>query len=294
MKVLITGASGFTARHLVELLAAEPEPSELYLTSRRAFSLGNATPCDLGDAAAVWNLIANVKPDQIYHLAGSFTNNYEVDHRANVLTSQHILDSVQKLNISCRILLIGSAAEYGLIAEADNPVPENHSLKPVGVYGLTKMFQTHLMDYFLRLHRVDVVMARPFNLTGRGQSNRLFVGSLYDQIERYQRGEIKRITVGNLGSRRDYISVQEAVRAYRLVMNRGLSGQIYNIGSGRSISIEVLLKSILEEHGLDMSTVEHKALSERDAKKIDVPEIYADIRKLNALQAQICAGPHKR
>ena len=53
MKVLITGASGFTARHLVELLAAEPEPSELYLTSRRAFSLGNATPCDLGDAAAV-------------------------------------------------------------------------------------------------------------------------------------------------------------------------------------------------------------------------------------------------
>ena len=150
------------------------------------------------------------------------------------------------------------------------------------------------MDYFWRLHRVDVVMARPFNLIGRGQSNRLFVGSLYGQIERYQRGEIKRITVGNLGSRRDYISVQEAVRAYRLVMNRGLSGQIYNIGSGRSISIEVLLKSILEEHGLDMNIVERKALSERDAKKIDVPEIYADIRKLNALQAQICAGSHKR
>jgi GDP-4-dehydro-6-deoxy-D-mannose reductase len=289
MKVLITGASGFTGRHLVEVLTAEPNRPELFLTSRTPLSLLNYTQCELGDAAAVERLIADVKPDQIYHLAGTFTNKYDVDHRGNVLSSKNILESVHKLKISCRILLIGSAAEYGLISDADNPVAENHALKPVGVYGLTKMFQTHLMDYFRRRHGANVVMARPFNLIGTGQSSLLFLGNLYDQIERYQRREIKRITVGNLKSKRDYIPVKEAIKAYRLLMNHGLPGEAYNVGTGKSISIEVLLKSVLQERGLDMSIVDCDALTLPHTTPTDVPDIYADIRKLNSLQAQISA-----
>ena len=215
MKILITGAAGFTAKHLIALLSTESAPAELYLTSRSASPLVKTVLCDLGEESAVLNLICTIKPNQIYHLSGSFTNNYEADYRANVLTSKYILDSIRSLKLNCRVLLIGSAAEYGLIAAADNPVTETHSLKPVGIYGLTKMFQTHLMDYFWRMYQLNVVMARSFNLIGKGMSNHLFVGKLYEQIEQYQRGKIKRITVGNLGNRRDYINVEEAVKAYR-------------------------------------------------------------------------------
>lgn len=282
MKILITGATGFTARHLVRLLSTGPESAELYLSSQKVPPPDNAIHCKLGDEAAVRDLIRMVNPEQIYHLSGSFTNDYRMDHCANVLSSKHILSAVRTLDLNCRTLLIGSAAEYGLITAHDNPVPETHPLKPVGIYGLTKMFQTHLMEYFWRMYRSNVVMARPFNLIGKNMSSYLFVGKLYEQIEQYKRREIKHISVGNLDSQRDYINVEEAVRAYKLIMNYGSPGEIYNVGSGRSTKVADLLTDILSEHGMDIHVVKRVKLA-GSLNKLDVPEIYADIRKLKTL-----------
>lgn len=283
-KILITGATGFSASHLISLLSSEPGPIEVHLTSRAGSSAGNVTLCDLGDKEAVLNLIKMVRPTQIYHLAGSFSNDYEVDYRANVLGTKHILDAVHTLSLECRVLLIGSAAEYGVIAERDNPVSETQPLRPISIYGLTKLYQSHLMDYFWRAHELDVVMARPFNLLGKGMSSRLFVGRLYEQIELYQQGKIKSITVGNLDSRRDYIRGEEAVKAYRLVMDYGFPGEVYNVGSGVPIKIGDLLSNLLSEHGLDMQIVSSSGVTAHRAGKFDVAEIYADIRKLSALR----------
>ena len=290
MKILVTGAAGFTARHLAKLLAgggdASAEHNEFYFSSLekdRPDYCTNYVSCDLSQFEAVRSLISSIKPDQIYHLAGSFTNDYALDYASNVLSTKNILDAVLQANLNAKILLIGSAAEYGAVEEADNPISENHPLRPVSIYGLTKVYQTHLMEYYSRVHKLNVVMARTFNILGPGMSNRLFVGRLYEQIDKYKRQEIKKITVGNLKNKRDYLGVAEAVKHYLAIMACGSPGEIYNVGSGKSIRIDELLTKLLDEVGLAHDIIEEQSVTAN--KLFDIPDIYADLSKTKEVLA---------
>lgn len=277
---MITGAAGCTAAHLVPVLSAEPE-NELVVTDVAPMDDPSWQFCDLTDPVSVRSLLERVHPGQIYHLAGSFSNDYETDYRVNVLAAKNLFDGCLALQLECRILLVGSSAEYGLIAAGDNPVSERQVLNPVSIYGVTKAMQTHLMQYYHSVHNLDLVMARTFNLVGRNMSNRLFVGRLYEQIGKYKRGEIDRITLGNLDNRRDYLSVDEAVRWYRTIMDKGATGEIYNVGSGASITIRELLVKILAENGLSESVV--AANMHYSASKLDIKDMYADTNKLGKI-----------
>jgi nucleoside-diphosphate-sugar epimerase len=158
-------------------------------------------------------------------------------------------------------------------------------LNPISVYGLTKVYQTQLMRLYHAVHRMDVVMARPFNLLGQGVSPRLFVGRVQQQLESYLKGEISRIALGNLRHRRDYISVEKAVAAYELIMNRGQAGEVYNVGSGRSIAIRELLEKMLAEHGLSMDIVDEQLNDE--SGKPDIKDLYADLSKISRLEKKV-------
>jgi len=278
MRILITGASGFTAHHLVGLIAKEPG-GELSLTDYVSGGGGNILNCDLTQRASVEDLINKVRPERVYHLAGSFTNDYDIDYSINVLGTKNILDALLKLGLSCRVLLIGSAAEYGMINAKNNPVNEDHPLRPCRVHGLTKAYQTHLMNFYCRVYQMDIVMARTFNLYGDDKriSKLTFIGKVYDQIEKIKKGELSCVVVGNLEARRDYLDVREAVKCYQKIMERGKSGEIYNVGSGDCIKMRDILAHLLKEAGLDMKMVKEAAPVAVD--KTDVPEIFADLRK---------------
>ena len=283
MKTLITGARGYTARYLIEQLKRQGG-EELYLNDCLPDDGRDVEVCDLTRLEQVKALIAKIRPDRIYQLAGSFSNDYETDYAANVLCSKNVMDSLLSLKISARLLLVGSAAEYGAIQHQDNPVSELQPLRPIRPYGVSKVFQSCLMDYYCYAHGLDIVMVRTFTLCGgdnQAVSSRLFVGSVARQIERLKRGEITKIVVGNLESKRDYLDIKDAVRWYQVVMKKGLRGQVYNVGSGRSVKMRDLLVRLLAEHGLDMSVVQEKPPTNPD--KTDIEEIYADIRKLKKL-----------
>lgn len=267
MKILITGANGFTGRHLRERLLKKLG-SEFFCT--------DVQECNLTNLSQTQELIQRVNPQQIYHLAGSFTNDYSTDYLNNVVTSKNLLDTILQFQPSCRLLLIGSAAEYGIPKE--NPVSEESPLNPTSIYGLTKVFQTQLMQFYVSNFDLDVVMARTFNLLGKGISNRLFVGKVYEQIEQLKKGTISKISLGSLSSQRDYIAVEKAVEYYERIMKCAPKGGIYNVGSGNSLKIKDLLQIMLCENNLDLSSVVEK----KEAKSA-VPEIYSDIRKLLAL-----------
>lgn len=280
MRVLVTGAGGFSGRHLVGYLASG-RSAEIYCTSATSKNEKNWFCCDLTERQAVSRLIGQVAPDQIYHLAGLNSNDLDADYRVNVLSARNILETIIETQRHCRVLLIGSSAEYGFVPQEDNPVKEDHALTPMSIYGLTKVYQTYLMKFYHSRYNLDIVMARPFNLMGRGAPSNLFVGRVYEQIEAFRGGRTSRILVGNLQNRRDYISVETATRYYTLIMQRGEAGEIYNVGSGASIPIRELLTRILEEHGLSMAMVE-----ERKAElphKFDIKDLVADVSKLNRL-----------
>src|SRR6185503_6151295 len=110
MRVLVLGAHGFTGRHLIQHLRRE-SANEIFLSSLSAEAEPGLLPCDLISQSAVESLLKLVQPDQIYQLAGSFTNDYQTDYLSNVLTSRNILEGVLKIERNCRILLVGSSAE---------------------------------------------------------------------------------------------------------------------------------------------------------------------------------------
>ena len=234
---------------------------------------------DLSNELDVFALIRDIAPDQIYNFAGTFTNDFTTVFKTNVLLPQYILESVFRLNSAARVLLIGSAAEYGRINENDNPINEECALNPQSVYGLSKVFQTSLMKYYFQSKRTDVVMARTFNLLGNNLSDHLFIGRLYKQISDYKEGKISEIILRNIDNKRDYIDIKKAVAAYSIIMNRGIAGEVYNVGSGISIKISDLLNNILHENGLTMDIVK---ITESD-DRFDVKDIRANINKLKKI-----------
>ena len=280
MRVLVTGAGGFSGRHLLEYLA-QNSSAEIHCTS---FTRRVDRPwlfCDLARSEDVSALIERAAPDQIYHLVGTHTDNYQTDYRNNVLTTRNILETIARVRPQCRVLLIGSSAEYGIVDEKDNPVTEDQPLVPMSDYGLSKVYQTYLMKFYCARHNLDIVMARPFNLYGNGISSRLFIGRLAEQIEAYRAGGISKVVVGYLDNKRDYVPIEVAVRAYALIMERGRSGEVYNVGTGASIRIRDLLRSILEAEGLSMSIVQEQ--ESRCENRFDIKDLVADIAKLRGL-----------
>lgn len=282
MKILITGGLGFSAHYLAKLILAGP-PSELYLTDRFGNEKENILGCDLTQRACVDALIERIKPRRIYHLAGSFTNDYETDYAVNVLGTKNLLDALLKFNLSSRVLLIGSSAEYGLINAGENPVGESQPLRPLRIQGLTKTYQTYLMNFYCRTYGMDLVMARTFNLSGEAKliSKSLFIGNVGEQIEKIKQGQISKIEVGNLEAQRDYLDVREAVKYYQKIMEQGEASEVYNVASGIPVKMRDLLASLLKEAGLDMSVVKEKPPSFTD--KTDIPAIWANLRKIKEL-----------
>ena len=123
MRVLVTGAAGFTGGHLAAALRDDPKV-ELHLTARSAPVGALTEACDLADPGAVLALLERVRPREVYHLAGAFTNECEADHRANVVTTEAVLEGVRRLGLAARVLLVGSAAEYGRVAPGESPIGE--------------------------------------------------------------------------------------------------------------------------------------------------------------------------
>lgn len=274
-RILITGASGFISRALIQFLRSQGN-TDLYLCDRLAVEGEGITSVDLSDSQRAAELIASVRPTQIYHLAGSFSNDYQTDYQANVETTKNICDALIAQNITARVLLIGSASEYGTVNQNENPVSEHQPLRPLTVYGLTKAYQSLLMQFYHNKHGLDLVMARTFNLYGEGISPRLLAGKIYQQLNNGDR----RIALDDVTARRDYLHVSKVVGYYHHIMERGLPGEVYNVGSGVALSTRDLIIRIITETGLDPAEFEIQATGEQ----MSVQEIYADTRKLTSLE----------
>lgn len=282
MTILVTGANGGLGKVLLPIL--KKKYKELVVGTARTF-IKNADyiPCDLTDATAVASLILEVKPRLIFHLAGSFTGDFEIDLQVNTLSSKYIYDCILREKLKSRVVVFGSAAEYGAVNPSDNPISETYLCSPVSIYGLTKHYQTEMAKFYSRTFSLDVVIARVFNLAIAELSPRLFYGRAFAMIQAYKRNQVNQMEFGNLSSVRDYVGLEDAAAQFVAIADFGISGEVYNVGSGVPKNIRAILLEILNREGFSIAAIIEKSSEAVGRKGFDVPVIYADISKINSI-----------
>lgn len=271
--VLVTGATGALGQAVVALLRKDGH-WRVVVTHRHCHD-ESCFQLDVHNHEQIFVAIKNAEPDLVLHLAATFANDFDDAYAVNVEATRHLLEVVQQSEFCTRVLLIGSAAEYGVVRPEENPIREDRVLNPVSIYGLTKAWQTQLAGLYAS-RGVDVVVARVFNLDGPRLSERLFIGRLQKQIDEVLAGRKSAIELGPLNATRDYISTDEAADQILAIAAHGESGRVYHVASGKPVKMRDILIRYLAINKLDASIVQEDAgLSNRIG--YDVPAIYADI-----------------
>jgi len=247
---LITGGSGFCARHLAKRLSVEggtqvigadwAEPAD------EGWVLDDFARVDIGEFTQVADLLRRVRPDFIFHLAGIQRGESNDIYRTNVMGAVHLLEAVRQECPSARVLLAGSAAEYGFVGKEGLPVTEGTPCRPLGPYGMSKYAATLAGISWSRQYRMKVVIARPFNIIGAGVPPSLVVGALVTRVrEALTRRRDPVVKVGNLDSARDFVAVEDAVDAYVRMSEGDHWGEIFNICSGQPTPIRKVVETLL-------------------------------------------------
>ena len=231
------------------------------------------------------NVLKDFQPDEIYHLAGQSSvalswNKPQLTMDINVNGTINLLNAVQKIVPKCKILVVGSSDEYGVVKSEDCPVNESHPLNPASPYGISKMTQEKMAQIFAKAYNLNIVMVRPFNHVGAGQARGFVVSDFAARIAALEKstGE-STIKVGNLHSYRDFTAVEDVVRAYVLLMQKGKSGEVYNVGSGDAVEVQEILNILLSYSNKKINIV----IDERLYRPIDVPIVKCDNSKLIAV-----------
>lgn len=272
-RVLVTGGDGFVGRFLTAHL--EEMGDEVF-----------APTTDITDLAAFRDVVIDINPTAVYHLAalasvGDSWNASAETYRVNVLGTVHVLESVRALVDAPRVLIVSSADVYGpaaMLNAGGVPVSEDAASNPVSPYGGSKRAAEIAA---LQAHfgwGIPTVIARSFNHIGAGQSEGFVVSALAKQVATAERSGTNRLVVGNLEAERDFLHVTDVVRAYRLLVEKGSAGATYNVASGEALSIRTVAEYILSLASNPMELVVDPAR----LRPVDVPRVVGDATKLRA------------
>jgi GDP-4-dehydro-6-deoxy-D-mannose reductase len=263
VRVLITGVNGFVGRHLANhLLHTTPDIAlhgTVFQTSDSAFPAVIQHQVDLRNAGQTRELFTQVQPDQVYHLAAlasvsaSFNASWETLEN-NVRSQLNIIEACLSLPIAPRLLVVSSGEMYGPASPDELPSREDSPLRPSSPYSVSKVTQDMLGLQFFLSHQLPILRARPFNHLGPGQNEGFVAPDFGMQVARIEAGmQPPEMLVGNLKAERDFTDVRDVVRAYALVMRLGTPGEVYNVASGKTQSIQYLLDTLLKFANVDIS-----------------------------------------
>lgn len=279
-RIAIIGANGFTGRCFVDYLQQSGALQEYdpVLIDRTASDLPFASyAIDAADPDALTACLNEVCPSLIANFAGVLRGeDLDLFYRCNVGISYTAMRYAVEAPVAVeKILLIGSAAEYGYIDHS--PVSETDLRRPMGPYGLSKVLQEETALYCFRRYGVPVVVARTFNLKGAGISTQLALGAWREKIA--QAAQTDTLQFGNLESYRDYMEVGDVAEIYWKLLLHAPAGEVFNVCSGVAVQMRTLLEELIEASGKTITIEIDPSLYRKD----DIPIIFGDNSKLTTL-----------
>ena len=294
MKVLITGITGFAGSHLAEYILANHPDVEIYGIVRWRSRMDNIVgildkihlvEADLKDMVSLRAALAESKPDRIFHLAAqSFVpTSWKCPAETfaiNAIGQINLFESILALDLKPRVQIAGSSEEYGQVFSDEIPMKETNPLRPLSPYAVSKVSQDLLAFQYYKSYGLRAVRTRGFNHTGPRRGDVFVTSSFAKQIaeiEKKKRPPV--INVGNLEAKRDFTDVRDMVRAYWLSLEKGIEGDVYNIGSGQAYSMQELLDLLMS---LSRTKMEVRVDPER-LRPSDVPVLLADSSKFRTL-----------
>lgn len=293
MRGFVTGLDGFVGQWLArDLLKAGVELSGGSRVARPSYSI--LTPdeakavawfaFELHDQASLEAAISAWRPDAVYHLAaqafvGDSLSDPVSTFQTNVLGTARVLEAAKRAAPGATVLYVGSADAYGPVSPAELPLRESAPLRPTNPYGASKAAAETITLQYARAGMLRTVATRSFNHAGPGQRTAFAVSGFAEQIADAARGRRPPVLrVGNLDARRDYTDVRDVVRAYRLIVERGAAGSVYNVCSGRSVAMRAVVDELIRIAGVDIS-IEMDAARMRPS---DTPDLVGDNASLKA------------
>ena len=274
MKVLITGITGMVGSHLADYILNNHPDAEVSGVVRWRSPLDNIrqrldditlVQGELRDLSSMIQVINQVQPDRIFHLAAqSFVPiSYESPgdtFTVNVIGSINLLDAVRNVGIDPMIHMCSSAEVYGNVDESMVPITENTPFNPASPYAVSKVGQDMLGSQYHISYGMKIIRTRMFTHSGPRRGNIFAESAFAKQIAEIELGVIPGpVMVGNLESIRTYADVRDAVRAYWALLDFCSVGEVYNIGGNRTLTIGEMLEilksfaSVPIEHEVDPS-----------------------------------------
>lgn len=290
MRAIITGINGFVGRHLASYLIEKEY--EVWGTTRQTSIMAihslpwNILSVDLNDENQLIKHLNKIRPDYIFHLSGQSSvkkswENVKDTFQSNVDHTISLLEAIKKSDVSAsvKIITVGSSEEYGKVPTDMMPIKESTPLQPISPYGVSKASVSMLAQHYYNAYGIRIVHARPFNHIGPMQRIGFVASDFAKQIAEIEFGlKAPLIEVGNLNSERDFCDVRDIVSAYESLLKNARFGEIYNVCSGKPVTIRFIL-----EQYISFSTFSNIEVRENQAlhRPVDYPRYYGDPTKIH-------------
>ena len=293
-KYLITGYAGFVGYHFIAHLNSIAKEKIAVL------GIDINTPNDFSDwdfeniaiehrtinlmnLGEVRSSISDFKPTHILHLAAFSSVGKSWQEPAGYFSNNtgiflNLLESVKDIGLQCKILNIGSSEEYGFVEEKQLPLIESMGINPANPYAVTKMAQESMSQVYSNGFGMNIVSTRSFNHIGPRQRDTFVVASFAKQVaQAFVDGKTTLdMTTGNLNVERDFLDVRDVVSAYNLLLEKGKSGEIYNVCSGEGIPLAEVINELSIISGIKITTHTDPSL----VRPNDIPKIIGSNHKL--------------